>query len=579
METATDPDLAERYHYLPEELRRRYAFEAMSYDSEKIQMEILEQARQQRPDDPYLEIESLKLEARLAGDERQAEIKARLEAISEGDHTLVDRAALCAAIEDLDFAPAEDCRQRFSQQVVEAGLHLSPFRVPDEARKLEDENWHSLIFEVRSNLVEKAVAGRDLAALETILIDGPGFGYGQLWGLALDLTETDDEQAEQAEQARELKALHQGLCARLGKATQDGSLDRPIYRALHVCPGRAESIADLLADCELEAEQRRLTQIISSRLSDLPDYYLRTGDAPVEARIDEVKRRLSTRELTPTELELLEDVLTDLLVGARDTAGLIEVGHRRVARFGDLNAEMRHWLERVRGVEGVEVEVLTDLLPIRLEDRLLRLRIAGERLRQAPPDLVEAQQLSQEVLRSRRASVRERAEANYLLGRVAVLEGRLEDATPLLAEFYETWIEHRACPAGLRGCDRDFPLHLIAIGDWPRLEAYQQRRSQELAEQVEQPSARMRYGLLHEDPAFKWLFLDDGCGLASALPHVEALAAERPDDPAVQARLLLERRRTCLRREGPYPWSQETQPMAGTFVDRESHLLLSDDYP
>ncbi len=587
-----DPEVAERYGYLPEALRSRFAFEMSSYDTEESLVEILDRARRQRPEDDFLEIKSLLHEVEIADDHRSAEILARLKELSAAELSVVERAVLCNAIDNLMEDPnfADSCWQTFSERIVEAGLHLSPSPTPDDVGKLDYGSWHFHVYEVRDGLVEKAVADRDLKTLERLLIEGPGFGYNDLWEMALDLTEVTDEEGDEAE---ELKALHDGLCARLGRAVGDGSLDRPVLHNLATCPKRAESVSTLLKDCGLDAEKAALTELLRSRISDLPDYSLGTIDAPVDTRIRELDRRLAAPEITSEARDLLERILTDLLIEESYADRLIELGKRLLARSGDLDQGMRKWLKKVREVPGVEVEILTDLLPIRPDDRLLRLRVAHERLRQSTPDLGGAARLAQEVLRSRRATVRERAEANYLLGRVAVLEGRLEDATPLLAAFYETRLDHDVCRVGLLGCDRDFPLHLIAIGDWPRLEAYLQLKAEKMAEQREllrekgldsdRFSAvaleKMRHRLLHDDKVLKWIFLDDPCGLPSALPHLEALVLERPDDAAIQERLTLERQRACVRAEGPFPWSEESQPMASFLAEREMELLLSQRYP
>ena len=90
---------------------------------------------------------------------------------------------------------------------------------------------------------------------------------------------------------------------------------------------------------------------------------------------------------------------------------------------------------------------------------------------------------------------------------------------------------------------------------------------------------KMTHRILHPDMVLDSLFLEDQCGLPSALPHLKALALERPDDPAIQSRLALESKRSCVRRDGPFPWSLKFQPAALNFAVRQPYYLLSAHYP
>lgn len=241
---------------------------------------------------------------------------------------------------------------------------------------------------------------------------------------------------------------------------------------------------------------------------------------------------------------------------------------------------------------GVELEILRDLLPIRPDDRLLRLRIAQGLLELEPPATAEARRLLQSVAEARSATVRERADAHFLLGRVDVLDGRPEQATPHLEHYYLRRLEHAVCPKSLIACDRDYPLHLLSVGDAGRLEHYLRRRAlraeQLRAEAEKQPrlATRSYYRLsrlgppqIDDDIELSDHFLEPGCGLPSAVPHLRAQLAERPDDPALARRLAYEQSRPCLVTDGPKPWHDDTSKLAGTWADRQAELLLADEYP
>ncbi|MEM9597970.1 MAG: hypothetical protein AAGD06_27145, partial [Acidobacteriota bacterium] len=470
----------------------------------------------------------------------------------------------------------EACWDRFAQRVLKEGFHLASTVLPPKDERVRLERWDYLIYRARARLVEGALASRDLDAAKALLLDGPGYGFAQLWRRAFNIAEGLDEEAPGTAE------LRGGLCRVLEGGARAGRLNRPVVEALTTCPVRADDLLRVLENCELEGAAADLRSATLGRRSELPAWTLGTLRAlPPAVRAEEIERRLaheirSDSDSDEAQRVALERQLTPLLLQLEGWERLRRQGLRLVAREGRLGPEVRGWLDRVDSVADVDVvPILRELVARVPEDRMLRLRLAIELLKGGSTEGAVLRPLIAPIASDPSATVRERAEASYLLGRVALLEGRPEAATPLLARFYEARIEHAGCPASFLFCDRDYMLHLLAVGDAPRLDAYWRFRDEVYAAHRAKVEARnmghwspillakQGWPVLMEDELLKRAFLDPGCGLPGAVPHLESLAGDRPDDSEIQERLERERRRSCVRGDGPFPFAESPKPFEG----------------
>ncbi|MEM9598332.1 MAG: hypothetical protein AAGD06_28970 [Acidobacteriota bacterium] len=574
-------DAEQEHSFLPEAFRWRFAFELRQPGTEGL-MAVLQQARRERPDDVRIEIVELDFERTDASVERELEIEARLLELTRAPQPLPVLGELCEVLWSDDDA-FEACWDRFTDRVVTGGFHLASTPVPPSALGPDLEDWDSRVYRARERLLGKAKDTNDLDFLVTLLLDGPGYGYGELWRKAIDARDMD----RATEQAIELQDR---LCRALDLGVREGRLDRPIVDAVTTCPGRAADLLEVMEDCGLKQAAEDLRAAVGEQLSQLPAEALRSlGALDPAARALEIERRLAVGALSNGERAALERDLTGLLVELEDRDRLRRQGLRLVAREGRLGPQVRGWLERVDREDGEAlVPILRELVARVPKDRMLRLRLAFEALRGDPADPAAVRHFAGTVAEDPGATVRERAEASFLLGRAALLEGRPEAATPLLERFYRARIVHAGCPAEQLFCDRDFMLHLIAVGDTPRLDAYRRFRAGVLSafraeieamgrgDEADTDLARSGWPVLLEDELMQRTFLDPGCGLPGAVPHLEALALQRPDDPKLRERLERERRRTCVQADGPFPFAASPSPFESP---PPRGWLLAAEYP
>lgn len=195
----------------------------------------------------------------------------------------------------------------------------------------------------------------------------------------------------------------------------------------------------------------------------------------------------------------------------------------------------------------------------RPDDLDLQVALGAAALRLGQPEIVLG---AARWLRSARtAKARHRAEADYLLGRLARLEGRWEEASDLLAGYFLARLRAEGCVRS-RACDRAFVLHLVEAGDRRRLDDYLARRAAAIASFEERrppPSPWNHCGVPGRPACEDHRALDAAsmaldCVSPRALARLEALGQERPDDEALARRTAAFRSlRACTDAELPDP--------------------------
>lgn len=196
----------------------------------------------------------------------------------------------------------------------------------------------------------------------------------------------------------------------------------------------------------------------------------------------------------------------------------------------------------------------------RPDDLDLQVALGAAALRLGYPDIVRA---AARWLRSARtANPRQRAEADYLLGRLARREGRWEEASDLLAAYFVDRLRAEGCSRTRAACDRAFVLHLVEAGDRHRLDDYLTRRAAAIAsfEESRPPPPPWNHCGVPGRPACVDHRALDGASIAldcvspRALERLAALSRERPDDEALARRMAASRsRRACTEAELPDP--------------------------
>ena len=140
------------------------------------------------------------------------------------------------------------------------------------------------------------------------------------------------------------------------------------------------------------------------------------------------------------------------------------------------------------------------------------------------------------------ASPRQHAEAHYLLGRVALRQGRREDAASELLQYFPLRLRYAGC-CGAAACDRGLQLLLLGNYDLPRLSAYLRERDAAVAwfeERLRAPAKERRDGLPCMDeplPGAVEPAVATGCAMPAALAALERASAERPADGELARRL------------------------------------------
>lgn len=219
-----------------------------------------------------------------------------------------------------------------------------------------------------------------------------------------------------------------------------------------------------------------------------------------ELFIAEVERRL---EAAPGDLELVRALLALRRDGGEAEAAEVARLQRRVTEIApdprallEL-AEMLEAQERWREAEEAlarAAERVIDGIPAAPEDLWIRAGAAAL----SAGDLDRVRGHAFRVLRSPNAFARQRAEAGYLLGRVAVEEGRIDEAIERLEGYFLLRLRYDGC-TNEPFCDRGLLFYLMRFARHERLQTYLSRRAEAVAyfrEHVQEAVPR----LPHDEP-------------------------------------------------------------------------------
>lgn len=608
---------------LPESIRDAFT-QAWHHDWEAA-LKLLERHLEAHPSafdgEPELELVYLDLQSGV-GDMGDAEHQERVQALEGRASSVWAHYQICGRITTPDGGRGEDdCRKRVFARAEAAGLHLRGARVSDATAgrggHIFDHAWNLFLSELQDQILHGAVETRDFERLRTLLIDGHEMGRAELWRDAVDLMNDDvelvtaieahlrsertsfgytdetlndpDIQAEAIEIGRSgVREMFRSSCELLREAHLDGGLDGHVLGGADACPRRFGAMDRAFEICDLAEGRNRLITGLGERLPELGLAALQKLDMPLELKIGELERRRWILKPGP-ERRGIDDLLANLRVGS--LLSNEKVLDDLAPQFQDWAAtdpwDLKDWLlERDRvplRVSALAAEALLQSFP---EAPELHLRVAFEAVfpMDAPQDLDRARVLVDRAMDA--ASTRRQiAEAHFLKGRLLIDEGQPEQATEPLAVFYDALLEAGSCPVMFPDCDRDYLLHLLAVGDRPRFDDYHRRRAKAVDEiraemkarglQTENPALIVAKGfrLLRHDELVDELFVETDCGLLSALPHLQQTTQE---DPQLARRLELETNRSC-RRLGPKPWQRFVT--AGAARAFATLLLVADEFP
>ena len=358
----------------------------------------------------------------------------------------------------------------------------------------------------REALTGRAAGFEDESGLDALLAAAPARELPRLWAIAVDRN-------HRYACPLFLTAFEKGLPSSTKHQVRD------LATALRAC-GEEERAQSLEGDSALvaPAEPAARSAVDDDDASDLRRHgdYLRSGALPERNDVEGVAKSASDRLVAEIETWAREEpdaVLPPLYLafhhehaGRADRA--LEVWQRLVDRHPD----------------EPDLLVAMGAAALRL-DRPATVRRVAERLR------------------SRAVNARQKAEADYLLGRLARREGRWEEASDRLSRYFLLRIRYRGCQR--TGCDAALVHHLVEAGDRERLSAYLTARTAAIAEyedimwtrppprpigfsRAQTPSER-----LEVDPDLLALT----CESPRALEWLRKQAASAPTDDTAAARL------------------------------------------
>ncbi len=564
------------HNFLPQDTEQIYRSHIRSKDFAAA-VDVLRRFDQEHPDHPTALLRWIDLSEHLPEEARDPSVEQRFQDIADGELSFESLAELCHRFPTKSLA-GKTCWAAFDDRAVGAGLHLDIElqAVVDAGDRMDW--WDDLRHQMRMRLIQDAVEQRDQALLETLLTRGPDYGYVKSWQKTLtDLKHIKDQPSDAALREKpNAKELRQGLCQRLAQTAETDLFHQRVVQAAAVCPGRVGNMVETLKQCELSTQVANLLVDVAAHLPQLDPWPLNAVEAEPQGKIAEIERRLEDPSIVLENdvRDALELTLADLLLKTGDLARLRSQKVRYLERVAGPESA-REWLQKMAYRQPAffreSLWAFAQKFPSHAK---LALRAGFEHLwpNEGERDLEKARHLAEGVRENPSASVRQRAEARFLLGRIDVYEGRWEDATRHLESFFKALFEHDECPQGYTACDFGFMLHLIGSGDWPRLESYLQWRQKATADK---PMTAK------QEKAFEELshhFLKPKCGLKTTLPYLERLAAQHPNDRQIQARLTFERDREC--RIDFDLWRYDQPPQRGTARGRAKYLLwASDDLP
>lgn len=257
-------------------------------------------------------------------------------------------------------------------------------------------------------------------------------------------------------------------CSQLRTFHEARGFDRVLAEAPEK-PGTVLSMVRLLHTCDRQALGETL---LRTWLPYFPANLLRWSEDYRDTFRREIQRRLAQ---DPANRELLQALLRtdpdpqDRIVTRSRLAALPPDDPRDVKPLLALAHELRAQ-DRLKEAAGVMAQAAER----RPEDTDLLIRTGLAALE--AKDHEEVRRLARRVLRQKNATMRHRAEAGYLMGRVDFREGRLDDAIHRFDHYFSLRLRFGGCPDWIT-CDLAFQLLLAHVGDVDRLRDYQARRT------------------------------------------------------------------------------------------------------
>lgn len=302
----------------------------------------------------------------------------------------------------------------------------------------------------------------------------------------------------------------EAACRRLLAGTSRGQLYERTVPFLAECPRRLRTLLDLLEDCGHEEAISTLVDRLQSEFRELSlDQLFQWTDFAAKGVRAELERRLAAH---PTDRRIYLNLAS--FYGEGETAARHALYQRWA--LADLGTVEPLFLLSREFYNGARYGDLT--------------RALGEAENRRPdhPDHALAHGLAalvhgdfraaaaaaRRVGHTPQSSKRQRAEASYLLGRVAFEEGRLQEATEHLRTYFSLRLRFDPCFSTI-GCDIDYLFHLVATDEVEHLHAYFDLRKV-AAEVIAEDPQRTGIGFLYgkETESLKHSFLGDRSVLA-----------------------------------------------------------------
>lgn len=472
--------------------------------------ELHEERARRRPDDLRAQIALLSHLGRYRSSAEETErAEALARSLLERPLTLSERSEVCSTLQRQLPEARRDCLWQLYRAAAAAGDEVEE----DEAGRYRRSAVDGLAFQ--------AVHARDWSRFEEALAVTPGDALARAWAHAVDFTRGE--------------FCPQFLEAAPTVPVGDEWAARSLARAVRSCGDEALALRVLEAAGLLRPDGSDPAEETS--VAHLRDYAVRPpslGFPPYRDRTAAVERASKTFQ-------------PDLEAWARDEPESIvpwlylAAFHEREGRPGEALAS----LEGALGVrpDDLDLVVVLGAAALRL-DRPSLVRSAARRLRTAAE-----------------ATARHRAEADYLSGRLALREGRWEEAADRLAAYFLRRLRFEGCTR-LARCDHGLVLHLVETGDRSLLGRYLEARSEALAAfaahspppPADHPCRRLSRCV--EPPRVDPEVLGLDCATRRAVERLEAASAESPGDDGLAGRIAdLRSRRRCAADELPDPES------------------------